>query len=269
MTQKKKRVYKRYSKRKSFREKRRRKIKLFVGMSSFLLVLIFLFGKTIHTSVSQQTFQVSETKKDTNQTKENAETKSPSIHNQTSDILLVNKNNPLPEDYQVDLLTLPDGRHLSAREAYTPLCDMLEAGRKEGLHFLICSSYRDTRYQKQLFEEDVNKLMQRGYSYKEAYNEVSKETMPPGCSEHSTGLAFDIVSSSYQMLNAGQENTAENQWLQQHCAEYGFILRYPKGKEDMTKINYESWHFRYVGKKHAAYIMEHGITLEEYVTMQN
>lgn len=107
--------------------------------------------------------------------------------------------------------------------------------------------------------------MQMGYSYQKAYNEVSKETMPLGCSEHSTGLAFDIVASHYQMLNAGQENTAENQWLQKHCAEYGFILRYPKGKENITSINYESWHFRYVGNEYATYIMKHNITLEEYL----
>lgn len=181
------------------------------------------------------------------------------------EIILVNRDNPLHEGYEVELVTLPDGVNRADKIAYHPLCDMLKAGAKEGLHFEICSSYRDIEYQKHLFEEDVAVLMRRGYSYPEAYEEVAKETMPPGCSEHSTGLAFDIVASDYQMLDGGQENTEENQWLQKHCAEYGFILRYPKGKEEITSINYESWHFRYVGKEAATYIMENEITLEEYL----
>ena len=90
--------------------------------------------------------------------------------------------------------------------------------------------------------------------------------MPPGYSEHSTGLAFDIVALSYQMLNEKQEKTEENKWLQEHCAEYGFILRYPKGKEEITGISYESWHFRYVGTEISKYIMENGLTLEEFLT---
>ena len=180
-------------------------------------------------------------------------------------ILLVNKDNKLPEDYRVTLKTLPDGVNKAAEEAHGPLCEMLEAGRKEGLYFEICSSYRDVKRQQELFNEDLEKLIRAGYSYLEAYEEVARETMPPGHSEHSTGLAFDIVSLGYQMLDAGQEKTAENKWLQEHCAEYGFILRYPKGKEEITDISYESWHFRYVGVEIAEYIMEKGITLEEYI----
>lgn len=183
----------------------------------------------------------------------------------TEEILLVNKDNKLPDDYEVNLVTLADGVNKAAEQAYEPLCNMLAAGRKEGLVFEICSSYRDVKRQQELFDEDLNALMRRGYSYEEAYAEVASETMPPGHSEHSTGLAFDIVSLSYQMLDAGQEKTAENKWLQEHCAEYGFILRYPKGKEDITAISYESWHFRYVGVEVAKYIMDKGITLEEYL----
>ena len=179
--------------------------------------------------------------------------------------LLVNKENPLPEDYEVDLISLPDGRGRAAEVAYEPLCEMLDAGKEEGLQFLVCSSYRDKARQEELFDEDVEALLRKGYTYAEAYEEVAKETMPPGCSEHSTGLAFDIVALDYQMLDKGQEKTAENKWLRKHCAEYGFILRYPKGKEDITDISYESWHFRYVGKEVAEYIMKEGITLEEYL----
>lgn len=181
------------------------------------------------------------------------------------ELLLVNKENKLPEDYDVTLILLPDGVHEAAKEAYEPLCKMLKAGEQEGLHFVVCSAYRDVKYQEKLFTEDLDALMQSGYSYEQAYKEVAKQTMPPGYSEHSTGLAFDIVALDYQMLNAGQEKTEENKWLQQHCAEYGFILRYPRDKEDITGISYESWHFRYVGKEAAQRIMDEEITLEEYL----
>ncbi len=179
--------------------------------------------------------------------------------------LLVNKENPLPDDYDVELITLPDRRGKAAEEAYEPLMQMLREGAEEGLDLLVCSSYRDRERQEELFDEDLEKLLRKGYTYAEAYEEVAKETMPPGCSEHSTGLAFDIVARDYQMLDKGQEKTEENKWLRKHCAEYGFILRYPKGKEEITDISYESWHFRYVGKEVAEYIMEEGITLEEYL----
>lgn len=180
-------------------------------------------------------------------------------------LLLVNKDNKLPDDYEVELVTFEDGVKLAAKEAYEPLCDMLKAGRNEGLVFKICSAYRSTERQQQLFDEDVDALVRAGYSYSQAYEEVAKETMPPGYSEHSTGLAFDIVSFDYQILDERQKNTAENKWLFKHCAEYGFILRYPKEKEDITKISYEPWHFRYVGVEAATYIMENNLTLEEYL----
>lgn len=181
------------------------------------------------------------------------------------ELLLVNKDNQLPQDYKPVLKTLPDGVNKAEDLAYKPLCDMLAAGRKAGLSFEICSSYRSVERQQELLDEDIDDLMARGYSYKQAYAEVTRETMPPGFSEHATGLSFDIVSLGYQMLDSGQKKTEENKWLRKNCADYGFILRYPEDKEDITGISYESWHFRYVGKDIAKYITENGITLEEYL----
>lgn len=245
--------------------KRRKRIKLFayVGITGIFSLCSFMTGRTVGVNEGKKNGPVSAFESETSGF--GGGTTEEIVENISEEILLVNKNNPLPENYEVTLLTLPDGVNRAAEVAYEPLCNMLEAGRKEGLIFEICSSYRDATYQRTLFEEDVEVLMQAGYSYTKAYEEVAKETMPPGCSEHSTGLAFDIVASDYQMLDAGQEKTEENQWLQEHCAEYGFILRYPEGKTEITSINYESWHFRYVGKEVAKYIMENGITLEEYV----
>lgn len=180
--------------------------------------------------------------------------------------VLVNKEHPLSEDYEITLKKLPDGVNQASDIAYDAMVKMLKEGRKEGLQFEVCSSYRSVARQQELLEEDIADLVKKGYTYTDAYEEVTKETMPPGYSEHATGLAFDIVALSYQMLNAKQEKTAENKWLRAHCAEYGFILRYPKDKMDVTQISYESWHFRYVGTAAAGYIMENDLTLEEFMT---
>lgn len=269
----KREYYRQQERRKQLEKKRIRKRLQMVKLIFYVIVLaifgrcLFLMGKNAALNEERKGLTVS-VKEDEVQFVEKGKTEDvmgEDIVDEKEDILLVNKDNPLPEDYKVELIKLPDRVNRAAKEAYEPLCDMLAAGRKEGLNFEICSSYRDVERQRELFEEDVEALLQIGYSYTEAYEEVAKETMPPGCSEHSTGLAFDIVALSYQILDAKQEKTAENIWLQEHCAEYGFILRYPEGKEDITDISYESWHFRYVGKEIAEYIMEKGITLEEYL----
>ena len=90
--------------------------------------------------------------------------------------------------------------------------------------------------------------------------------VPAGASEHELGLAVDIVSAEYQILEEEQENTPEQQWLMEHCQEYGFILRYPEYKQDLTGVGYEPWHYRYVGVEAAREIMAQGICLEEYLS---
>ena len=86
----------------------------------------------------------------------------------------------------------------------------------------------------------------------------------PNASEHQIGLALDIVTDTYVALNEGFAKTAAGKWLAENSCKYGFILRYPKGKEDITGIEYEPWHFRYVGAEVATLITEQGITLEEF-----
>ena len=214
---------------------------------------------------TEESIESTEVQEESKESLPEEEEKDPFANLDKSTILLVNKNNKLPDDYEVVLKTLPDRTNKAAEEAYQPMCDMLKAARKDDMILEVCSSYRSVERQKELFEEDMRALVRRGYSYLDAYDEVARETMPPGYSEHSTGLAFDIVALDYQMLDKKQETTEENQWLREHCAEYGFILRYPKDKEDITGIDYESWHFRYVGVEIAEYIMEKEITLEEFL----
>ena len=98
----------------------------------------------------------------------------------------------------------------------------------------------------------------------DAYNETLKSVQLPGHSEHATGLAIDIVSATHSDLDESQAETEESKWLAEHCAEYGFILRYPPEKYEITGIIYEPWHYRYVGTEIAQEIMSEGITLEEY-----
>lgn len=184
---------------------------------------------------------------------------------QREHILLVNKDHPLDESYKPNLSHMNNYGVDVDSSIYKPLNDMLEAGEQEGLIFWIASAYRSTERQRELLDEDIEALVNRGYSYSEAYEEVVRETMPVGCSEHATGLAVDIVAKDYQILDEKQGRTEEIKWLQKNCSHYGFILRYPEGKEDITKVDYESWHFRYVGVDAAEAIMSQGITLEEYL----
>lgn len=179
-------------------------------------------------------------------------------------LLLVNRDHPLPEGYAPELTKLQDWELSVASVMYDDLCRMLADGRAEGLRFEVCSAYRTRETQQALFDEDVARYMAQGLSEADAITATARYTMRPGCSEHETGLAVDIVSLDHQLLDETQAQTAETQWLQAHCREYGFILRYPSDKSDLTGIAYESWHYRYVGIEAARYLHERGLTLEEF-----
>ncbi|MDD6616235.1 MAG: M15 family metallopeptidase [Lachnospiraceae bacterium] len=187
----------------------------------------------------------------------------------SGNLILVNKDYGLPSDYSVELHWLNNGQQAVAEEIYDALSAMLTDGSAEGREFVVASGYRSHETQQRLLEEDVQASMKKyGLTWQEAYDRESRETMPEGHSEHETGLTVDLVALDYQMLDGAQEYTEENQWLRQHCQDYGFILRYPRGKEEITGISYEPWHFRYVGTEAAKEIMEKGITLEEYLVDQ-
>ncbi len=179
--------------------------------------------------------------------------------------LLVNRDNPLPEDYVVDLVET--GRQGSRGEsrAVAALNLMLKAGEREGLSFVVCSGYRTREEQQVLFLNQIKKKLDEGMGYQDALREASRISAVPGTSEHETGLAFDIVALSYQNLDEGYAETPEAKWLAANAADYGFILRYPKGKEEVTGIIWEPWHYRYVGISIALAVSEGGITLEEYL----
>lgn len=116
-----------------------------------------------------------------------------------------------------------------------------------------------------LYNRQVSQWLNRGYSQAEAEAKAATVVARPGTSEHHVGLAADVLGSGYASLEESFENTPAFAWLKAHCAEYGFILRYPKEKEDITGVIYEPWHYRYVGVEAATEIMRRGITLEEYL----
>lgn len=179
-------------------------------------------------------------------------------------LILVNKQHPVPEDYTVELETIKGNMQCDAR-IIADLIAMFQAADEEGVNLAVCSPYRDLSRQEWLFERKIKTYMKKGMSYMEAYSLASQIVMVPGASEHQLGLAIDINCDTYTSLDEGFADTEAGKWLAEHCAEYGFILRYPLGKEDITGVEYEPWHFRYVGKEAATVIMEQGICLEEFI----
>ena len=133
------------------------------------------------------------------------------------------------------------------------------------LNLYVTSAYRSYDRQREVFDTTMKDWISKGYSPLDAYDETKKSVAVPGTSEHATGLAVDIISGQYTGLDDKQGDTAEQEWLMAHCQEYGFILRFPKDKSNVTGIVYEPWHYRYVGKEAAKKITEQGITLEEYL----
>ncbi|WP_174615636.1 D-alanyl-D-alanine carboxypeptidase family protein [Virgibacillus ihumii] len=182
-------------------------------------------------------------------------------------LVLVNKQHSLPDGFKPKNLVVPDvnfpfdGFH-EKKQMRKVAANALEklfhaANNQAGLELFAQSGYRSYERQDAIFASNVE-----AYGEEEA-NDVSAR---PGESEHQTGLTMDVTSPDVGFhLNTDFGKTDEGEWLKEHAAEYGFIIRYPKGKENITKYQYEPWHLRYVGEKAATEIMNKGITLEEFL----
>lgn len=179
-------------------------------------------------------------------------------------LILVNPWNPLPDEYNISLTSLPNGHAIDSR-CYPALTEMMNDCREAGCQPLICSSYRSQEKQESLYQERIDELTAQGYSKKDAKAKAATSVARPGTSEHQAGLAVDLVDNSHQILDATQQDTPVQQWLMENSWKYGFILRYPNDKSSLTGIIYEPWHYRYVGKEAAQEIYERGICLEEYL----
>ncbi|MCR5143575.1 MAG: M15 family metallopeptidase [Ruminococcus sp.] len=156
-------------------------------------------------------------------------------------IMIVNKTFSLPKDYN-------PGLDPAAQTAFN---NMAAAAWGEGISLWICSGFRTYDEQDQLFDS---------YASARGLDEADEVSARPGHSEHQSGLCMDVNSTEFEFAN-----TAESQWLETHCAEYGFIIRFPQGKESFTGYAYEPWHIRYVGVETAMAMKTSGQCLEEYL----
>lgn len=197
---------------------------------------------------------------------ENNNKKDTEINNIITDwkLMLINKDNIIPDDYQVQIQEI-EGIHKSDYRIVEQIKKMLYDARKQGLDPIICSSYRTKEFQETLFSNKVKYYLKLGYTQQKAEEEAAYWVTIPRTSEHEVGLAVDIVSKKYQILDKKQEETKVQKWLIEHCSDYGFVLRYPTEKKNITKINYEPWHYRYVGLEHAKIMKEKNFCLEEYI----
>lgn len=146
-----------------------------------------------------------------------------------------------------------------AADAYNKMYD---AAAEDNIYLTPCSGYRSYSRQKYLFDEYINEYLSQGYNRAEAENLASKRRNPPGSSEHNIGICMDIICAA---SSANFQNTKEYAWLMENAADYGFILRYPEDKVNITGVKFEPWHWRYVGAENAAKIKASGLCLEEYL----
>ena len=202
-------------------------------------------------------------------------------------LILVNKSNPAGADYVPDDLTEVNTSYTTGGKSIQlnatvaqAVIELIDAMKKAGIdNVSVTSAYRTYEYQKKLFDKYCaeEKENHPDWSDEEIKNKVLTYSAYPGTSEHQTGLCVDLFTDEMEGLwNYGSETpknpydkgfaeTNAFEWLQKHAHEYGFILRFPENKTDITGYAYESWHYRYVGVEHATKIHEQGITLEEYL----
>lgn len=182
-------------------------------------------------------------------------------------MILVSPASPMPEDYTVDVSSaLSDSPNNTLQaEAADAFLQMKDAAAADGVTLHLQSGYRSVEYQRGLFNKQIQKWKDTGMTEAEATEKAKTVVTPPGCSEHNCGLAADINSPEYWSLEEPFKNTNAYAWLCAHAEDYGFILRYPKEKEDITGIIYEPWHWRYVGVENARRVNASGLCLEEYI----
>lgn len=182
---------------------------------------------------------------------------------------LVNKKNPMQQADVPEVTEIPsdigEGYYIDTR-ILPELEQMFRDARAAGRNPMICSAFREWEQQVFLHENKIQRVMiSEGLDRESAEAKASTVVARPGTSEHQVGLALDIVSSAYAELDEDQMKTEDQKWLIANSWKYGFILRYPLDKSDITGVIFEPWHYRYVGKQAAKEITEQGITLEEYL----
>ncbi len=229
---------KRYARRKKFKVK-----KLFILL--FTVMLCVMAGKVLHSSLT-----------------------TPFLGNITHhmvsedhgwNLILVNRENYIPADYEVQLTELSNGKKVDSR-IYPELQEMFNAARAQGYGLFVREGYRTQEEQQQLMNEKIEAYENEGKSKSEAKKLAEQWVAIPGTSEHQLGIAVDINADTTKNSSDDVYN-----WLAENAHTYGFIKRYPSNKTDITGVINEPWHYRYVGKEVASKIYSQGICLEEYI----
>jgi len=241
-----------------------RRVNFIISIVIILCTIQILSNKYNRSIESKRAQAVSENNKQ--QTIKKKETNSKNNKQQISkqSLVLVNRDNKLDESYLPHDLIVPNIRFLGNRNfqirrlrrvASEALENLFQEAKNENIILLGVSGYRSYNYQVNVYNNSI---------YRNGQQHADKYVAHPGTSEHQTGLAMDVVSTEYTNLDENFVNTRAYKWLKENCYKYGFIIRYPKGKEDITGYKFEPWHIRYVGIDVATEIMNRNITLEEY-----
>ena len=173
-------------------------------------------------------------------------------------LIVVNRWNPIPENYSVELTVLSNGQKVDSR-IYPHLQEMFDAARAEGIYPIVREGYRTDEEQQEILDDKIQAYINEGYSQWRAERNAKEWVALPGTSEHQLGIAVDINADKSKCTNDDVYA-----WLAENAYKYGFILRYPLDKQEITGTSYEPWHYRYVGVEAAQEIHERGICLEEY-----
>lgn len=185
-------------------------------------------------------------------------------------LYVIGNSNPLPNDLVVETKVITGERELDKRCADYAI-QMLKDAEAQNVGLFVTSAYRSIDKQSANMQSYINTLMNQGYTQSEAKAQAEKEIALPGHSEHNAGLAMDIVSNTYWSdhddLDESFEQLPQYKWLIENSWKYGFILSYPKGKEDITGFIYEPWHYRFVGLEHAKKIYEVYKSTGEFLTV--
>ena len=229
---------KRYTRRKSY------KVKILFSLL-FLIILCMMAGKVLHSSLT-----------------------TPFLGNITHhmasedhgwNLILVNRDNYIPDDYKVELTELSNGEKVDSR-IYPELQEMFNDARAQGYGLFVREGYRTQEEQQQLLDEKIEAYENDGKSKSEAKRLAEQWVAIPGTSEHQLGIAVDINADTTKSSSDDVYS-----WLAENAHKYGFIKRYPSDKTDITGVINEPWHYRYVGKEAALEIYSQGMCLEEYI----
>lgn len=178
-------------------------------------------------------------------------------------LMLVNRDHPIPDGYEVGELVQLRGGQSVDRRIYPDLQAMFDAARAEGVYPIVGSGFRTHEKQQSLMDQKIADYRAEGYSEAEAIELAEAWVAVPGTSEHEVGICADINADS------GSTSDEVYSWLAENAWQYGFILRYPEDKTDITGTIYEPWHYRYVGREAAAEIYASGLCLEEYLAQRS